>query len=58
MFAVSANALEHESLFSQADKAAQEQRLADMQRIYELILRSEPDNVRALTGRAAALAWQ
>jgi len=58
MFAVSVNAFANESLFAQADKAAQEHRLADMQRIYELILRTEPENVQALTGRAAALAWQ
>ena len=55
---VSVNALGNESLFAQADKAAQEQRLADMQRIYELILRTEPNDVRALTGKATAQAWQ
>jgi len=44
--------------FEDADRAAQESRLGDMQAIYEQILESDPANVRALTGKAAAQAWQ
>ncbi len=45
-------------LFAEADRAAQEGRLSDMQSLYERILEVEPANVRALTGKAAAQAWQ
>ena len=45
-------------LFDDADLAAQEGRLADMQSLYETILGTDPANVRALTGKAAAEAWQ
>lgn len=48
----------NDALFEEADEAAREQRLADMQSIYERILDQDPDNVRALTGKAAAHAWQ
>lgn len=44
--------------FADADKAAQENRLGDMQASYERILEDDPDNVRALEGLGAALAWQ
>lgn len=47
-----------ETQFLRADQAAQDQRFADMQRIYEQVLQAQPGNVRALTGRAAAQAWQ
>ncbi len=53
-----ATATANDELFAAADAAATEGRLVDMQRIYEDILAENPDNVRALTGRAAALAWQ
>jgi len=58
LVAVSTNAATEEALFAQADQAAQEQRLADMQRIYEIVLQTDSTNVRALTGKAAAQAWQ
>jgi len=45
------------SLFEAADLAAKEQRLDDMERAYDEILASDPDNVRALSGKAAAQAW-
>lgn len=45
-------------LFADADHAAQEGRLSDMQSLYERILAADPTNVRALTGKAAAQAWQ
>ena len=44
--------------FDDADRAAQEGRLGDMQAIYEEILESDPSNARALSGKAAAQAWQ
>lgn len=45
-------------LFEDADLAARDNRLADMQRLYEEILQSDPANVRALAGKAAAQSWQ
>ena len=45
-------------LFDDADLAAQEGRLSDMQSLYETILERDPEDVRALTGKAAAQAWQ
>lgn len=47
-----------EDLLRRADEAAQSGRLADMQRLYEEVLETEPGNNVALSGRAAALAWQ
>ncbi len=47
-----------ELLFERADAAAKDQKLAEMQRLYEEILQSVPNNERALAGKAAAQAWQ
>ena len=40
-------------MFEDADRAAQESRLSDMQAIYERILKDDPKNARALSGKAA-----
>ena len=48
----------NELLFGAADRAAGEGRHKEMQQAYEQILRAEPDNVRALNGKATAEAWQ
>jgi tetratricopeptide (TPR) repeat protein len=53
-----ASAEDLESRFAAADQAASEQRLEDMQQIYESILAANPDNARAQRGKATALAWQ
>ncbi|RZV39340.1 MAG: tetratricopeptide repeat protein [Chromatiales bacterium] len=45
------------ALFDAADLAAKERRLGDMERAYDDILATDPTNVRALSGKAAALAW-
>ncbi len=45
-------------LFDSAQIAAEEGRLADMQELYERILVDDPNNIRALNGKAAAQAWQ
>ena len=45
------------ALFDAADLAAREQRLGDMERAYDDILAADPNNVRALSGKAAAQAW-
>ncbi len=50
--------LADESLFRVADEAAVAGRLDDMQAAYEKILVTDPKSMRALNGRAAALAWQ
>ena len=65
LLAVSAAAVLHagtaraddSALFVTAEQAAQEQRLGDMERVYDEILATEPANVRALSGKAAAQAW-
>ncbi len=53
-----ATATANDELYAAADAAAAEGRLVEMQRIYEDILATDPQSVRALTGKAAALAWQ
>lgn len=45
------------ALFDAADQAAKEQRLGDMERAYDEILAADPNNARALSGKAAAQAW-
>ena len=57
-FGLPAHSFANESLFQAGDLAAKEGRLIDMQIAYEKILEDQPDNVRALSGNAAALAWQ
>ena len=54
----SVSAASDEASFARADEAARSGNLAEMQRIYESILEQEPRNIRALSGKAAALAWQ
>ena len=55
---IAANCDADERLFEIADKAARDGRLSDMQLAYEQALLAEPMSIRAMTGRAAALAWQ
>lgn len=65
MLAVSAAAMlaaetagaDNPALFDAADLAAREQRIGDMERAYDDILATDPTNVRALSGKAAAQAW-
>jgi len=49
---------EIDAAFEKAEEAAQSGRLADMQAAYEGVLLQSPDNVRALNGKATAMAWQ
>lgn len=58
VFAGSESIANEELLFDRADAAAKEARLAEMQRLYEEVLQSAPNNERALAGKAAAQAWQ
>lgn len=48
----------NDEAFASADAAAQSGRLDDMQSAYEDVLQRAPENVRALTGKATAMAWQ
>ena len=57
LLAEAANSDELAGLFEAAGAAAQEQRLGDMERAYDEILAVDPNNVRALSGKAAAQAW-
>lgn len=47
-----------DQLFQIADAAARDGRLVEMQSAYERKLSSNPNSIRALRGRATALAWQ
>ncbi len=47
-----------EQLFAAAEAAAEKGELQEMQRLHERILESDPNNIRAMSGKAASLAWQ
>lgn len=57
-FALLSGSAASADFFDDADRAAQDSRLSDMQALYEKILETDPTNARALTGKAAAQAWQ
>lgn len=54
---LSSQASGEDDLFTQADKAARAGDTQAMLQVYEQILRAEPQNVRAMNGRATALGW-
>jgi tetratricopeptide (TPR) repeat protein len=54
---VSTQVFANEEMFERAELAAEQGDILMMQSTYDAILQSDPTNVRALNGKATALAW-